>query len=92
MKKAESIVRSEFFPSSKISDYEWNLYVETHDLVKDFIRITKLAQEDAIRETVKECNKNVKMKVIANDGNDRTVEIIDSNSILSVADKLIKEL
>ncbi len=87
MKKAESIVRSEFFPSSKISDYEWNLYVETHDLLKDFIRITKLAQEDAIRETVKECAENATQWYTLNGD-----AYIDTVSILEVADKLIKEL
>lgn len=69
-------------------------------------RIIRLAQEDAIRETVKECAENVLLSIddiveksngqsyLVVDGNhySETFINIDKQSILSVADKLIKEL
>lgn len=54
--------------------------------VEEVNRLIKLAQEDAIRETVKECIK-CKIPDYLNGG-----ERISEQSILSVADKLIKEL
>lgn len=58
---------------------------------------------DAIRETVKECNKNAEVRVVENalieEGNTYSsyddgvfTFFVDDQSILSIADKLIKEL
>jgi hypothetical protein len=52
----------------------------------EIIRLVKLAQEDAIRETVKKCAESVKVDFKLIDAK------IQLDSILSVADKLIKEL
>jgi len=50
-------------------------------------RLIKLAQENAIKETVNECAENADTRYIPGVG-----DLIDKQSILSVADRLIKEL
>lgn len=64
--------------------------------VNEVLNLLKLAQEDAIREAVKECAENVEtyeypyMDSCPSCGH--TATYVDMGSILSVADKLIKEL
>jgi len=62
--------------------------------INEVLRLIKQAQEYAIRETVKECVEQARMKEVweGNTGREYCDTIIDANSILSVADKLIKEL
>ena len=57
------------------------------------IRVVKQAQIDAIKETCERCANEAEMTEISY-GNDKSIADyeVDKNSILSVADKLIKEL
>jgi hypothetical protein len=77
MKKAEQI----------LEDYDYACYRGTcHKELFSISEVTKLlkqAQEDAIRETVKECNQDAEL--VYNNGELTT-------AILSVADKLIQQL
>ena len=57
--------------------------------VTDAKAAIKFAIIDAIRETVKECSENVKLYFI---DLEQSEQEIDKNSILSIADKLMKEL
>ena len=70
---------------------------------KELIDIIKQVQEDTIRETVKECNNYAKVRVVENalieEGETYSsyddgvfTFFVDDQSILSIADKLIKEL
>ena len=70
MKKASDYISGEIL--EKFGDYS-----------NDILGAIRLAQEDAIKETVKECNNDV--EIIYNNGEVTT-------SILSVADKLIQQL
>ena len=90
----------------KARDYaiEWSLNNNNDQIDKqDFIAAVKQIQEDAIKETVKECNNYAKVRVVENalieegeiyssydDG--VFTFFVDDQSILSIADKLIKEL
>jgi len=73
----------------KANEYikNWSFYDKIP--TKELEAIIKLAQEDAIRETVKECAESAKLYFV--DLEQTEVEI-DGQSILSVADKLIKKL
>lgn len=81
MKKAEQI----------LEDYDYACYRGTcHKELfstREVTQLIKIAQEDAIRETVKECAENADTTYTPNAGT-----IVDKNSILSVADKLIQQL
>ena len=57
------------------------------------IRVVKQAQIDAIKETCKRCANEAEMTGISY-GNDKSITDyeVDKNSIISVADILIKEL
>lgn len=70
MKKASDYISGEIL--ERIGDYS-----------NDILEAIRLAQEDAIKETVKECNNDV--EIIYNNGEVTT-------AILSVADKLIQQL
>ena len=84
--------------------FDWNY--ETQELtwyVNRWKELIKTIQEDAIRETVKECYISSEIRVLNNDTSEEGELYtyledgcfsysIDKNSILSVADKLIKEL
>ena len=83
----------------KTEEYLEELFEEPFNLEEgnieyDFYKIIKEAQEDAIRETVKECAKNAKVlhypyrQMLTG----QPSYFVDENSILSVADKLIEEL
>jgi len=70
----------------KAEEYLKELFEEPFNLEEgfieyDFLQIIKKAQEDAIRETVKECTKSIYDSVW-----------IDRVKFFSVTDKLIKEL
>ena len=62
--------------------------------VSDAKAAIKFAIIDTIRETVKECAENARLKRTSSDYGGLGVPtiILDKNSILSIADKLIKEL
>jgi len=65
--------------------------------VNEVLRLIKLAQEDAIRETVQACADNAETEEIEvsesiHGGSSYIYSIVDKSSILEVADKLIKEL
>ena len=77
MKKAEEYFKDFCLPSNQ----------ELLQVKYDVILLLKRAQEDAIRETVKECADNAETVYVCA-GN----SIVDKNSILSVADKLIQQL
>ena len=55
----------------------------------DLIEVIKIVQKETIKETVQECAENVKLYFI---DLEQSEQEIDKNSILSIADKLIKEL
>ena len=88
----------------KVRDYavEWSLNNDNDEINKqDFIAAVKQIQEEAIRETVKECAENVLILLEPLNGKPYTDKSIftyatlispDKNSILSIADKLIREL
>ena len=90
----------------KARDYaiEWSLNNNNDQIDKqDFIAAVKQIQEDAIKETVKECNNYAKVRVVENalieEGETYSsyddgvfTFFVDDQSILSIADKLIKEL
>lgn len=88
---------------------EWEEYEDKFELkglcYEEFLIIKfKQIQEEAIRETVKECAENAEANIefigwlnenleYYNIIKDQDYELsIDKNSILSIADKLIKEL
>lgn len=93
MKKAE-----EYFEETDWEDYVMGCLSPYR--VKSLI---KKVQEDTIRETVKECNNYAKVRVVENalieEGETYSsyddgvfTFFVDDQSILSIADKLIKEL
>lgn len=85
MKKAEDYLQESFGWSNESQELTW--YVKSW---KDFI---KRIQEEAIRETVQECANSA--CVIGNKSSVQyftQVGSVDRNSILSIADKLIREL
>lgn len=95
MKKAEEYLQESFGWGNESQELTW--YVKSW---KDFI---KRIQEDTIRETVKECNNYAKVRVVENalieEGETYSsyddgvfTFFVDDQSILSIADKLIKEL
>lgn len=86
MKKAEDLCKE----LNWIIDSDPGRYDLFIGLIQPLI---KLAQEDAIRETVGECAKNVLLDYPdwMDCGEELEVKI-NKHSILSVADKLIKEL
>ena len=103
MKKAKEYFKEECLPMTSQEEYE--LWCRTYDMFPYIERAIRKAQEDAIRETVKECAKSAKMWLTGVNGgfevirrktpyfsSDGTHIEIDSLSILNVADKLIKEL
>jgi hypothetical protein len=69
-----------------------------NDKTKTYYDVIKLCQEETVRETVKECVENAKAKIIrewwGNTGSEHCddIPVVIKESILSVADKLIKEL
>ena len=80
----------------KTEEYLEELFEEPFNLEEgnieyDFYKIIKEAQEDAIRETVKECAKKAECIYIGTEGHN-DIFIVDKESIFAVADKLIKEL
>lgn len=102
MKKAEEIaVENHLFKSVDVIYDNFALqitrdcYVQTS---RNIIRAIKQAQEDAIRETVKECANSAKTREATEFWSGQVWDdgplpiIVDKNSILSIADKLIKEL
>ena len=87
MKKAEDIV-----------DYDLQEILDIAVMNSSYcrnilIRVIKQVQIDAIKETCEECSNQAKMTGISY-GNDKSITDyeVDKNSILSVADKLAKEL
>ena len=68
----------------KAKDYLGN--VNTFTTREELYNIGRQIQEDAIRETVKECSKNISIKWNADHAE------INKERFFSVADKLIKEL
>lgn len=63
--------------------------VYLHGIDNEIIRIIKEAQKDAIRHTVKVCADEAELNYGEDEG--QSTEI-DKQSILSVADKLIKDI
>ena len=96
MRKAEEIILNHYGCTSL---EELRDYLGKEDIsVKMLVECIRIAQEDAIRATVKECADKART---CNDsyyycGNTGSVYppdiIVDKQSILSVADRLIKEL
>jgi formylmethanofuran dehydrogenase subunit A len=95
MKKAEEYIELKTRHNSNLPEYGYSI-----DKV-DALEIIKQVQIDAIKETVKECVKNAKIEFSNFKGtwesNDVSVDeftdaSVSKNSILLVADKLIKKL
>ena len=98
MKRAENILTEYYTFVDNLN----HITVEENN--KDLLTVIRIAQEDAIRETVKECADAASLECFEfkEDWMDEPINItiddygniygIDKNSILSVADKLIKEL
>ena len=92
MKKASEYLKNTFDWSYETQELTW--------YVNKWIDLIKQAQEDAIRETVKECAENFKLdeyKMGIAQGSWRECNShqnirINEKSVLSIADKLIKEL
>lgn len=89
MKKAEEIV--------KYLDLEFDSEINRPFYTEIIIKVIKEVQEEAIKETVKECAENAKAySIYPNHVNNEDGEMeffdVNRNSILSIADKLIKEL
>ena len=96
MRKAEKIILNHYGCTSL---EELRDYLGKEDIsVKMLVECIRIAQEDAIRATVKECaNKartcNDPYSYCGNTGSEYPPDIIvDKQSILSVADRLIKKL
>lgn len=96
MRKAEEIILNHYGCTSleELCDY-----LGKEDIsVKMLVECIRIAQEDAIRATVKECANKAKTcndpnSYGGNTGSEYPPDIIvDKQSILSVADRLIKEL
>lgn len=96
MRKAEEIILDHYGCTSleELRDYLGKENISVTMLVE----CIRIAQEDAIRATVKECADKVRTcndpySYCGNTGSEYPPDIIvDKQSILSVADKLIKEL
>jgi hypothetical protein len=87
MKKAEDII---FYKIESDTDG-----CETFYRYEEVIKAIKLAQEDSIRRTAKECAENAQVEsvfVSTGDYSGHNKHIVNKQSILSVADKLIKEI
>jgi hypothetical protein len=92
MKKVDEYIK-DFWGEIKpdLTD-SYNRFISVYDIKMIMRRI----QEDAIRDTVKECSENAEtyeypyMDGCSNCGH--TATLIDRQSILLLADKLIKEL
>ena len=96
MRKAEEIILDHYGCTSL---EELHDYLGKEDIsVKMIIECIRIAQEDAIRATVKECADKARTcndpySYCGNTGSEYPPDIIvDKQSILSVADRLIKEL
>ncbi len=84
-------------------EYLKELFEEPFDLEDensidyDFLQVIRMAQEDAIRDTVQECARNAYCDLIHPPDEDypeleESEYMVVKSSIFSVADKLIKEL
>ena len=71
--------------------YKGNSHKELFS-IREVRELIKLAQEDAIRETVRECSENAEAIEGWNTGYSGSAASVNKQSIFSVADKLIKEL
>ena len=96
MRKAEEIILDHYGCTSL---EELCNYLGKEDIsVKMLVECIKIAQEDAIRTTVRKCANKAKTcndpnSYCGNTGSEYPPDIIvDKQSILVVADKLIKEL
>lgn len=96
MKKAEKIILNHYGCTSL---EELRDYLGKEDIsVKMLVECIRIVQEDAIRATVKECADKARTcndpySYCGNTGSEYPPDIIvDKQSILSVADKLIKKL
>lgn len=96
MRKAEEIILNHYGCTSL---EELHDYLGKEDIsVKMLIECVRIAQEDAIRATVKKCANKAKTcndpnSYCGNTGSEYPPDIIvDKQSILSVADRLIKKL
>ena len=83
MKNAEFFVNTYYTFADDIKDLD--PYINKMDLIE----VIKIVQKETIKETVQECAENVKLYFI---DLEQSEQEIDKNSILSIADKLIKEL
>ena len=96
MRKAEEIILNHYGCTSL---EELRDYLGKEDIsVKMLVECIRIAQEDAIRAAVKECANKAKTcndphSYCGNTGSEYPPDIIvNKQSILSVADRLIKEL
>ena len=96
MRKAEEIILNHYGCTSL---EELRDYLGKEDIsVKMLVECIRIAQEDAIRATVKKCADKARTctdpySYCGNTGSEYPPDIIvDKQSILSVADKLIKKL
>lgn len=96
MRKAEKIILNHYGCTSL---EELRDYLGKEDIsVKMLVECIRIAQEDAIRATVKECADKARTcndpySYCGNTGSEYPPDIIvDKQSILSVADRLIKKL
>ena len=96
MRKAKEIILTHYGCTSLEELYD---YLGKEDIsVKMIIECIKIGQEDAIRATVKECADKARTcndpySYCGNTGSEYPPDIIvDKQSILSVADRLIKKL
>ena len=77
----------------KPEDYLELFTFNPNTITDEALSIIKQAQIDAIKETCKRCSDEAEMTGISY-GNDKSITDyeVDKDSILSVADKLIKEI
>ena len=87
----------------RASEYLKDIEIEDSNIYVGVSNIIRAAQEDAIREAVRECAENAEWSYVEYDykapegvevvgDSEYGYNYIDKYSILSVADKLIKEL
>jgi len=91
MKKADDFIKDYYVDKQgrKYSDPEMTIASKQHieSKIEELIPLLKVVQEDAIRETVKECVTLSKLKYYAGESG-----YLDKENIEILADKLIKEL
>lgn len=86
MKNSKDFIKEVLFPNTSQEDFE--LWCNTNELFNSITVMIQLAQEDAIEETVRRCVEGAECTSVDMDG----FYSVDKESILSVANKLIKEL